>query len=207
MSEADAARVFDGLASRVDALGFRSVAFTSALRGEGVSTIALGTALSLAELRQEPVLLVDANWLQPSLSADAHRESSPGLADHLAAKSDLAAAIVRPPGARLSFLPIGDRSAARPTLRGLAAFLAVEAAAFRTVVIDLPPVLAGESFVLPWAALVDQLFVVLREAATPLPLVRQALGRIGLSTSARIVLNRANASYGDVSVKLEVVRT
>lgn len=207
MSETDAARVFDGLASRVDALGFRSVAFTSALLGEGVSTIALGTALSLAELRQEPVLLVDANWLQPSLSADARHESSPGLADHLAAKSELAAAIVRPPSAKLSFLPIGDRSAARPTLRGLAAFLAVEAAAFRTVVIDLPPVLAGESFVLPWAALVDQLFVVLREAATPLPLVRQALGRIGLSTSTRIVLNRANASYGDVSVKLEVVRT
>src|SRR5207237_252926 len=38
-------RSFDGLASRVDATGFRSVAFTSALAGEGVSTIALGTAL------------------------------------------------------------------------------------------------------------------------------------------------------------------
>jgi polysaccharide biosynthesis transport protein len=206
MSATDPARVFDGLASRVDALGFRSVAFTSALLGEGVSTIALGTALSLARLRQEPVLLVDANWLQPALSADAHRESSPGLADHLAAKSDLAGAVVQLAPAQLAFLPIGDRAAARPTLRSLASFLAVEAAAYKTVVIDLPPVLAGESFVLPWAALVDQLFVVLREAATPLPLVRDALGRIGL-TSARIVLNRATASYANVPAKLEVVRT
>jgi Mrp family chromosome partitioning ATPase len=206
MSGTDPARVFDGLASRVDALGFRSVAFTSALLGEGVSTIALGTALSLAELRQEPVLLVDANWLQPALSADAHRESSPGLADHLAAKLDLAAAVLRLEPAQLAFLPIGDRAAARPTLRSLASFLAVEAAAYKTVVIDLPPVLAGESFVLPWAALVDQLFIVLREAATPLPLVHDALGRIGL-TSARIVLNRATTSYANVPAKLEVVRT
>jgi polysaccharide biosynthesis transport protein len=206
MSATDPARVFDGLASRVDALGFRSVAFTSALLGEGVSTIALGTALSLAELRQEPVLLVDANWLQPALSADAHRESSPGLADHLAAKSDLAAAVVRLPPAQLAFLPIGDRAAARPTLRSLASFLAIDAAAYKTVVVDLPPVLAGESFVLPWAALVDQLFIVLREAATPLPLVRDALGRIGL-TSARIVLNRATASYANVPARLEAVRT
>jgi len=206
MTTTDPARVFDGLASRVDALGFRSVAFTSALLGEGVTTIALGTAMSLAELRQEPVLLVDANWLQPALSADARHESSPGLADHLAAKADLAGAIVPLSPAHLSFLPIGDRAAARPTLRSLAAFLAVEAAAFKTVVIDLPPVLAGESFVLPWAALVDQLFVVLRESATPLPLVRQTLSRIGLSASASIILNRATASYADVPVGLKVAR-
>ena len=37
-------RMFDGLASRIDAAGYRTVGFTSALLGEGVSTIALGTA-------------------------------------------------------------------------------------------------------------------------------------------------------------------
>jgi len=39
--------------------------------GEGVSTIALGTALSLAALRQDTVLLVDANWMDPSPTREA----------------------------------------------------------------------------------------------------------------------------------------
>ena len=48
-------RAFDGLASRLDALGARSVGFTSALLGEGVSTVALGTALSLAPWPSAPL--------------------------------------------------------------------------------------------------------------------------------------------------------
>ncbi|MGH2490348.1 MAG: hypothetical protein ACRDF9_02465, partial [Candidatus Limnocylindria bacterium] len=71
-------RTFDGLASRIDATGLRSVGFTSALLGEGVSTIALGTALALAAQRHDTLLLIDANWIQPSLSADADLESAPG---------------------------------------------------------------------------------------------------------------------------------
>ena len=83
-------RTFDGLASRIDAAGCRSVGFTSALRGEGVSTVALGTAMSIATLRREAVLLVDANWIQPTLTSDAHLESRLGLADCLATRVRLA---------------------------------------------------------------------------------------------------------------------
>jgi Mrp family chromosome partitioning ATPase len=188
-------RTFDGLASRVDSMGLRSIGFTSALVGEGVSTIALGTALSLVRLRAEPVLLVDANWLQPSLTADADLTSAPGLADCLARKAEIGAA-VRPvayPG--LSFLPAGDRVAARPTLRAITGLLNDVSVlgtdgAHPTIVVDLPPLLEGEPFVLPWAAVLDQVFVVLREAATPLQLARQALEKLGPATP-QIVLNRA----------------
>ena len=198
---------FDGLASRVDATGFRTVGFTSALLGEGVSTIALGTALALAALRQEKVLLVDANWIQPSLTVDAHLEGTPGLADHLANGADLMA-VVRPAlRSHLAFLPIGDRTGTRPTLRALAAFLARDVAAFQTVVVDLPPILVGEAFLLPWTTLLDQLFVVLREAATPLKLVRQALDRIDLVAPPHIVLNRTTAPLVDLSATLRAART
>jgi Mrp family chromosome partitioning ATPase len=199
-------RPFDGLASRIDALGVRSVGFTSALLGEGVSTIALGTALSLAELRDDPVLLVDANWLQPSLTNDAGLESAPGVADHLAhpAKRDAAR---RTLGSGLAFLPVGDRTLARPTLRAVGSFLANEVGALETVIVDLPPILAGEPFVLPWAATLDQICVVVREEATPLPLVRQALGRLGAASAPYIILNRAKASSVDVPAKLIAART
>jgi len=200
-------RAFDGLASRVDATGFRSVGFTSALQGEGVSTTALGTALSLAALRQEDVLLIDANWIEPSLTRDARAESAAGLADYLANKSDLASVIRPASRSRLAFMPVGDRASARPTLRSLSALLAGDAVADRTIIVDLPPILAGEPFVLPWAALLDQLFVVLREAATPLPVVRQALARIGLATTPQIVLNRTVAPSADIAAAFAAART
>lgn len=201
------ARSFEGLASRVDATGFRSVGFTSTLAREGVSTIALGTALSLAALRSEPVLLVDANWIQPSLTEDAQLGSAPGLADCLAGTTAAAAAIRPGSKSRPAFLPIGDRAAARPTLRSLASLLTGELARYSTVIVDLPPVLAGESFVLSWAALLDQLLVVLREGSTPLPQVREALARLGNATNAQIVLNRTVHPSGSAAAALRVVRT
>jgi len=198
---------FDALASRVDAMGFRTSGFTSALLGEGVSTLALGTALSLAGLRRGSVLLVDANWIHPSLTRDARLERSVGLADLLADQADAEVCIRRYAASQIAFLPLGDGAGAKPTLRGLASFVAKETGSFETVIVDLPPVLAGETFVLPWAALLDQLFVVLREAATPLPLVRQALGKLSLAAPPYIVLNRARGSSVDVPAALFAART
>jgi succinoglycan biosynthesis transport protein ExoP len=197
---------FDSLASRVDAMGFRTIGFTSTLLGEGVSTLALGTALSLAGLRRGSVLLVDANWIHPSLTRDARLESSVGLADLLADHADPAACIRQYAPSRVAFLPLGDGTGAKPTLRGIASFIAKEAGSFETVIVDLPPVLAGETFVLPWAALLDQLFVVLREGATPLPMVRQALGKLSLASPPYIVLNRARGSSVDVPAALLAAR-
>src|SRR5947209_595009 len=108
---------FDGIASRVDASGFRSVGFTSAVLGEGVTTTTLGTALSLAALRGESVLLVDASWRQPSLTDDAAAGAAPGLAGYLAKKADLAALIRLASRSRLAFVPVGDRTCAGPPRR------------------------------------------------------------------------------------------
>jgi len=195
-------RAFEGLATRLDATGFRSAGFTGALMGEGASTIALGTALALTALRRDSVLLVDANWLQPSLTSDAKCDTAPGLADYLAGKAQLATVIRPGSSTRPAFLPIGDRGVARPALRSLAAFLTTDVASFQTVLVDLPPVLAGEQFVLPWATLVDQIFVVLREAATPLGLIRQTLDKIGLATPPQIVLNRTQAPSAESAAAL-----
>jgi polysaccharide biosynthesis transport protein len=200
------AQLFDGMASAIDATGVRTIAFTSTLLGEGVSTIAIGAALSLAALRQEAVLLVDANWIQPSLTIDAGLEAAPGLGDYLGRREPLEA-VVRPAApSRPTFLPIGDRTAARPTLSAISSLVTRDAASYRTVVVDLPPLLAGESFVLPWVSLLDQLFVVLRESATPLPAVRQALAKVVGTTTPQIVLNRGVATSPDIAASFRAVR-
>jgi Mrp family chromosome partitioning ATPase len=194
-------RSFDGLASRIDATGARRVGFTSTLLGEGVSTIAVGTALALAAMRAERVLLIDANWLQPSLSADAGLERAPGLADHLAGHVRLVDVVRQSARDRLAFVPIGNRTVARPSLRSLAVLLASQVDDYQTVVIDLPPVLAGETYVVPWTSLLDRVFVVLREAATPLSHVRMALEKIDLGTP-QIVLNRTAHAGAELPTRL-----
>jgi Mrp family chromosome partitioning ATPase len=182
---------FDEVARRVDLMGLRRIGFTSAASGEGVSTIALGTALALAKLRGEAVLLVDANWLRPSVTADAGLESAPGLADYLARRASLAA-VVRPAGrARVAFLPIGDRAAAEPTLPAISSFLGTDTVSFHTVVVDLPHVPPAEPFGVPWASSLDGLFAVVRESVTPLALAHDTFSALGLPTAPLFVVNRS----------------
>ena len=78
--------LFDGVAARVHASTspIRTLAVTSTLHKEGTTTVALGMALSLAAFDSTTaVLLVDANWLHPSLTEDADRSAGPGLAECL----------------------------------------------------------------------------------------------------------------------------
>src|SRR5439155_898544 len=75
----------------------------------------------------------------------------------------------------------------------LESFVADGLDAFGAVVVDLPALLPAEQFVVPWPPVLDQLFVVLRDAATPLALVRQALEKLGSHVATQLVLNRASA--------------
>ena len=61
----------------------------------------------------------------------------------------------------------------------------------------------------PFAAngVLDQVCVVLREDATPLPLLRQALERLHAVNAPCIVLNRTKASAVDIPATLMAART
>jgi len=206
VGEATGLTSFERLARRVEAFGFRTIGFTSTVFGEGASTTALGTASSLAALRNGDVLLVDANWMQPTLTSDAHLASVAGLADYFAKSADLAS-VTRPtsvPG--LDFIPLGDRTAVTQSRHSLVSFLAADAVRYHSVVVDLPPVLEGEPFVLPWAAALKQIFVVLREGATPIALVQKALSRLEIATTPGIILNQTRENRADLAVDLAAAR-
>ena len=196
---------FDGLASRVDATGFRTVGFTSALLGEGVSTIALGTALALAALRQEKVLLVDANWIRPSLTADARAASRRGLAEVLRRQALPGGLVVPTDQPRLSFLPAGAKDGTPPELdAALREFLGGALSRFDTVVVDLPAALSGDSAITAWAAALQQFFVVARSGVTPLAALRRAIAEIA-ADDPQIVLNRVPPTTSERSARPQVI--
>jgi Mrp family chromosome partitioning ATPase len=184
--------LFDGLATRLRSTELRAVGFTSAVFGEGASTVALGTAVSLASLEHSPVLLVDANWLHPSLTHDARATDCRGLTEVLRGEVVLDEVLVSTGRPRLRFLAAGELNGERPEPDALASFLKHALSSFGTVIVDLPPALAGEPVVLPWAVSLQQLFIVVRSEMTPLALVRRVIGNVGLERP-QVVLNRTPA--------------
>ena len=199
MSERARARTlcgpFDGLATRVRFAELRTIGFTSAVFGEGTSTVALGTSLSLAALGPAPVLLVDANWLQPSLTSDAGASSARGLAEVLRGEAELDEVAVPTGRPGLTFLAAGDTTEARPPLGALPSFLERALTRFGSIVVDLPPTLVGEPMVLPWAASIQQLFIVVRSGVTPISVARRAVDQISVGRP-QVILNWMRGSNG-----------
>jgi Mrp family chromosome partitioning ATPase len=183
--------LFDEIAARLHAAPerLRVVAFTSAVFAEGTSTLALGTAMTLAKMQSEAVLLVDANWLQPSLSADFGAKSRPGLAEIIRGEGRLADVVVATTRPSLGILPVGRTNLGELRLDGLSSMLTEARKRCRYVIIDLPPILASMALVLPWTSAVDQLFVVVRSEATPIGIVRDALARLEPSATPAFILN------------------
>lgn len=115
--------------------GERVLLLTSAMTGEGVSSVALGLAWSAALAGAESVLLVDGNSASPRLSEEAGRLGSPGLRDLLAGAVTTEQAAAPTATNRLRFLPIGTEreTAARrwSTLIGAADWTIVDAGPWR----------------------------------------------------------------------------
>jgi Mrp family chromosome partitioning ATPase len=172
---------------------------TSAIAGEGKTTIAAGLAAALAQdgafLRQgrEPgsVLLVECGeggrFLDPRLNVSP----GPGLVQVLRGDCPLDAAIRGTAIERLSILPIGDVAHRLPLLIRapiLPATIAQLRTRFDLVVLDLPPVLANtDARVL--SRLADRLVLVVRAGVTPAKLVGEALDELGEEHLLGVVLN------------------
>lgn len=194
MTSAAVMAVFDTVGARahVDASGPKVIAVTSAIRKEGTSTVALGTALSFAAFDSSAsVLLIDANWLHASLTADAGFSVSRGLAECLRDGYALDRAVVTTSRHGLSFLPAGQSSDEAPPLGGLAALLKTARRDFAKIVVDLPPVMVAPSLVVPWADIADQTYLVVRRNATPVSVIRRAMSDIATARPPQLILNRS----------------
>jgi polysaccharide biosynthesis transport protein len=175
----------------------KSVLITSALPGEGKSTLALSLAMVSAE-QGKRTLLIDGDLRQPAIERMVRLEPDAGFADVLGHRSHWSTAARNVPGRpNLSILGSGlplplAVSLIGPQMRGILAQAAQE---FDLVVLDSPPLL-GCAETLELAAAAEVTLLAVRSGATPLKsvgLAIETLRRVNVPI-AGIVLNESTVA-------------
>ena len=189
--------LFDTIAARINASpeALRSLAFTGAVTGEGASTVALGTAAALGDVQSGPVLIIDANWIDHTVTDGAGARDAPGLTACLRGTVQARAAVISTAHRNVSLLPAGVEND-RPPLGELPSMLALLERDFRYVVVDLPPVLTATALVISWNAVLARLFLVVRADSGRARLVRSALAALAPVTTPALILNAADPQAG-----------
>lgn len=179
---------------------FKQVMFTSALAGEGTSTVASNVAIHLAQAGKQ-VLLVDLNIHRPTLAREFHLSERTGLTDVLTHSGpflsvEYYAQKTAVPG--LSILLSGTQKINSAELLRLVTtgqlFAQLQQSTFDYVLLDVPPLLAvAEAQVL--AASAEALVLVVDGARTPcnaLGKVRQLLWRLQTTRVLGVVVNKSS---------------
>ena len=125
---------------------------TSALSGEGKTSVATSLAMSIANAGERRTLLIDADMRSPDVASTLKTKSQPGLFEVLSKKCKLADAIHRVGDSNLYVIPGGRATKSPHHLVSIAeskALLDQLRGKFSTIVVDTPPILgASESLVL-----------------------------------------------------------
>ncbi|MGH9526765.1 MAG: CpsD/CapB family tyrosine-protein kinase [Terriglobales bacterium] len=153
----------------------RRILVTSAVSGEGKTLIAANLALSLSQLEDKRVLVVDADLRRPSLQTIFARGVKAGLSDCLDGGPAWTEALIRlhPQLDYLPCRPAASDSVELLNRRRLTDMMDEFTAAYDLVVVDSAPMSPiADTQVL--ARLVDGAVLVVRSGLAPYQLVRQA---------------------------------
>ena len=137
--------------------------FTSCLAGEGVTTLAMQTAVAAAEAGEAKVLIVDAHVAKPSVHLSLSVAQDPGLVDLLSRDIDPGACIRDSRIENVWVLPAGKCMANPAGVYGAVGRIDELAGMLRRcfdlVVFDLPPV-ADSDAAIPLLAMLDGVVLV-----------------------------------------------
>jgi capsular exopolysaccharide synthesis family protein len=129
----------------------RTVLVTSAVSGEGKSSLSLSLA-SLAARSGQRCIVIDADMRHPNLHLMLDQPNGTGLSDHLAGRSELDEVIEIDPASGVHYIAAGARAPHPADLLGspqMRALLRNLSSLYDLVVIDTPPLLAvSDSLVL-----------------------------------------------------------
>ena len=169
----------------------RVIQLTSAIPGEGKSTICMTLACSAAQSGQR-VLLIDCDLRHPSTSRYFKADKAPGLVDYLVGQARIAQSHHLRSNLRLWVMPAGGKTQNPPDLLGsdkLKAMIATLRTKFDLIVIDTPP-MGPVVDPLIVSSLADKVVFVVRWAATAREMIAQSIERLpGHKKVAGIVFN------------------
>lgn len=195
----------------------RRIAVTSALHGEGVTTVSQTLAAVLADDFETPVCWVDLSWMgtprrtnpkkakrmgqlrrMTSKKADRKRDAAlsasrrPGIIEHLAGEITLSEAMTLTNHDRIDLLRAGvggpDAQAVSPRSKDIDRAMRSLERDYEFIVIDLPPVL-GSSAALPLFRFADAYLLVTRSGVTRTDQVSTATGLLDDIPQLGTVLN------------------
>ena len=156
--------------------GLKCLAVTSALPGEGKSTVVAGLAAALSREPGRRVLLLEADLRRPSLTSLLHLRPCAGLSEYLnGSSSELAVRRVEPWVSSLAVSGIAQLE--RPEALGsgpMDALLRAAKVLYDFVLLDAPPLLpVTDSLLLE--DMVDGFLLVVRSRQTPRAAIDEAL--------------------------------
>lgn len=168
------------------------VGVTSAVYGEGKTTVAMNLAGTIAQNSTQRVALVDCNLRNWDLQTRLSISPSAGLVDVLeGAEDDLANVVHKTELDNFTVVPAG-RAAANPSRLSRSPRLYEAMSALRMandfIVIDMAPVLpVADTRVL--AKVIDGVVMVVRAGVTPREIVARAIDAVGADRVLGVVLN------------------
>jgi len=193
--ESFVAEQFRTLRARLDSIGtqrpLRTIAVTSALRGEGKSTAAVNLAIVTALQTDRRPLLVDLDFRQPAVHRALGVTPRAGVGEVLSGDATLETAISQVEGLNLCVLPVRSKPAhpseqlASDKMRALIEELA---RSYEPIILDTPPTL-GLPDVKAISEYVDGIVLVVRADATPREDIEAALDLLDRRRILGIVLN------------------
>jgi len=180
---------------RMRVKGWRTLAVTSVGEAEGKTVTAINLALSLAGDVNQTVLLVDLDLRRPSIGRFFSGDPLPGISDYLTDDRPIAELLINPGVDRFVILP-GNHSfthssemLSSPKMVGLIEELKGRYAD-RLVLLDMPPVLAGDD-VIAFSPHVDAVMLVVEEGKTTKQDLAEACALLDEAKIIGTLLNKA----------------
>lgn len=168
---------------------------TSAVAGEGKTTVALHLAMDIARNNFKKVCLIDMSLGEDTLSQRLEINTGVGLVQVLEGTHQTLPTIEAAEYEGLSIMPAGKtpenaaRAARSPTLPEI---LNAGRKMFDVILVDMPSITSGN--VLPIAPYVDAMVMVVYAGVTPKEVVADALERLDKNKVLGVVLNRVSSA-------------
>jgi len=184
----------NSIEARIEKKTKRVLMFTSAMHGEGVSTLAVAYARLLALHGTERVLLVELNARAPSLAARFGLTGREGVTHFFSSPRSLATVVQRPAHEGFDVVHVGEADPTQIQINLERSFPRLVEEALRThdlVIVDAPPVVVCPETP-PLAPFMDGVVLVVQSGRTKRETVERSLKQIRLFQGQvlGIVLNR-----------------